>query len=143
MTATTVTPYPETPAEVARAVLDAIDNQPDAFDMQSWAYLTESIRLAPRAVPNCGTTLCAAGWVAHVTGWTLVDLPEDEEDEVTGRDEDGADVPTTAQCYAERGDERRLICDVAQDALGLTPAETFWYSPADTALKRLREIAGR
>lgn len=87
--------------------------------------------------------MCAAGWAAHLTGWTLVCLAEDEQHEVTGRDDDGNDAPTRAQVYARKGNESRLICDVAQDALGLKASETFWYANQQIALKQLSEIAGR
>ncbi|MES5824982.1 hypothetical protein [Streptomyces sp. RG80] len=143
MTAIEVTPKPETPAAVASAVLDAIEAQPGVFSMDHWAHLPEALRLAPEEAPACGSQLCAAGWAAHLTGWTLVDLPDEEEVEVTGTDNDGAEYETLASVYAERGEERRLICDVAAKALGLKPNETFWYDDAPTALQRLREIAGR
>lgn len=144
MTDTEVTPKPETPAIVASAVLDAIEAQPDAFSMDNWAYLPEALRLAPEDTPACGSQLCAAGWAAHLTGWTLVCLPEGERAEVTCVDDDGAEYQTLVIIgYAERGEERRLIRDVAAKALGLKPRETFWYADAPTALRRLREIAGR
>lgn len=70
-------------------------------------------------------------------------LPSEKKVEVTGTDDDGDEYETFASVYAERGEERRLICDVASRALRLQPSETFWYVDAPTALKRLREIAGR
>jgi hypothetical protein len=143
MTDTEVTPIPTTPAAVASAVLDAIEAQPDVFDMDNWARLPGATRLAPAEAPACGSQLCAAGWTAHVTGWTLVSLPDEEQTEVTGTDDDGDEYETVASVYAERGEERRLICDVAAKALGLKPSETFWYVSAPTALKTLRQIAGR
>ncbi|WP_328499601.1 hypothetical protein OG828_49315 [Streptomyces sp. NBC_00457] len=143
MTDTEVTKKPETPANVASAVLDAIEAQPNVFSMDHWAYLPEALRLAPEEAPACGSQLCAAGWTARLTGWTLVSLPDEEQTEVTGTDDDGDEYETLASVYAERGEERRLICDVAAKALGLKPNETFWYVDAPTALKRLREIAGR
>ncbi|MFD5445941.1 hypothetical protein [Streptomyces tendae] len=143
MTEIEVAPTPETPAAVAAAVLDAIEAQPDVFNMDNWAFLAEALRLAPEEVPACGSQLCAAGWTAHLTGWTLVSLPAEEQVEVTGTDDDGDEYETLASVYAERGEERRLICDVAARALGLKPSETFWYVDSSTALARLREIAGR
>jgi hypothetical protein len=143
MTDTEVTPHPETPAAVASAVLDAIEAQPDVFDMDHWAWLPDFNSLAPEEAPVCGSRLCAAGWTARLTGWTLVSLSGDEQAEVTGVDDDGDEHDTVASVYAERDNERRLICDVAAKALGLKSNETFWYVDAPTALKRLREIAGR
>ncbi|MEH0433907.1 hypothetical protein QBB34_47955 [Streptomyces stelliscabiei] len=143
MTDTEVAPTPKTPATVAAAVLDAIEAQPDVFNMDNWAFLAEALRLAPEEAPACGSQLCPAGWTAHLTGWTLVSLPAEEQVEVTGTDDDSDEYETLASVYAERGEERRLICDVAARALGLKPSETFWYVDASTALTRLREIAGR
>ncbi|MGW0332166.1 hypothetical protein ACWD0J_09900 [Streptomyces sp. NPDC003011] len=77
MTDTEVTPKPETPAAVASAVLDAIEAQPDVFHMDHWAFLAEALRLPPEEAPACGSLLCAAGWTAHLTGWTLVSLPDE------------------------------------------------------------------
>ncbi|MFD9441919.1 hypothetical protein ACFWBR_27720 [Streptomyces sp. NPDC060006] len=128
---------------MASAVLDAIEAQPSVFSMDHWAYLPEALRLAPEEAPACGSRLCAAGWTARLTGWTLVALPDDQQAEVTALDDDGDEYDELASVYAERGDERRLIWDVAAQALGLRPSETFWYVDAPTALKRLREIAGR
>ncbi|MGW0916676.1 hypothetical protein ACWD1Z_33895 [Streptomyces sp. NPDC002784] len=143
MTDTEATRYPETPAEVASAVLDAIETRPDAFNMDHWAFLPGMISLAPEKAPACGSQLCAAGWTAHLTGWRLVSLPDEEQTEVTALDDDGDEYDTLASVYAERGNERRMICDVAAQALGLKRSETFWYTEAPIALKRLREIAGR
>ncbi len=39
----------------AERVLDAIDANPDQFDMTAW----------------CGTTRCIAGWAAHLDGWKM------------------------------------------------------------------------
>jgi hypothetical protein len=127
---------PTTPAEVAAAVLDGISGtQGEAFSMTYW-FAPEGQyggvgRLAPDETPTCGTTLCAAGWAAHVTGWTLVHA--------------GEDVPLgggfTCPVYAEKNGVRRYIDIVAQEALGLSDSETFWYVSAERALFRLREIA--
>ncbi|WP_405576114.1 hypothetical protein [Streptomyces sp. NBC_01092] len=143
MTDAMATPHPATPAEVASAVLDAIETRPDAFNMDHWALLPDMISLAPKKAPACGSQLCAAGWTAHLTGWTLVELPYDQQTEVIALDEDGDEYDTLVSVYAERGNERRMIGDVAAQALGLRHSETFWYAEAPIALKRLREIAGR
>ncbi|MDG4857090.1 hypothetical protein P8605_02765 [Streptomyces sp. T-3] len=144
MTDTEFTPNTTTPAEVASAVLNAIEAQPDVFDMNHWADLPETGRLAPEEAPPCGARLCAAAWVAHLTGWTLVSLLGEERGlaPVTALDAGGAEHATLASVYAERGKERRRIRDVAAKALALRPGETFWNVDAPTALKRLRDIAG-
>ncbi len=120
MTDTKVTTYPSTPAAVAAAVLDAIEKYPEAFDMNSWAYLPDSDPLRPDETPVCGTTMCVAGWAAHLTGWTI----------------------SSGTHQATKDGRQRWIEDVAQEALDLDMPDLF-HMPARTALAELREIAGR
>ncbi|MFF1566959.1 hypothetical protein ACFVY1_26135 [Streptomyces sp. NPDC058293] len=136
-----VTPKRKTPAELASAVLDAIEAQPDAFNMNDWARLPGYGSLPPEKAPECGSQLCAAAWTAHFDGWTLVSL--DQTEAWVTVVEDGEECVMHATVYAERGDERRLIGEVAAEALGVKPSEAPWYDEAPTALKWLREIAGR
>jgi hypothetical protein len=67
--------WPETPAEVAQATLDAIDADNRAFNMDVWVLFGPDRShgmLVPEDRPSqCGTTLCLAGFVAHATGWTI------------------------------------------------------------------------
>ncbi|MFF0597874.1 hypothetical protein [Streptomyces antibioticus] len=140
MADTPVKQYPDTPAAVAAAVLDGIDSQPDAFCMDIWAGLMVSNRLTPAQTPVCGTTLCAAGWAAHVTGWTIV--WDGAGAQVTRTYDDGRQYARYMTLYAEKDGERRAIPDVARDALGLSETQTFWYDTEPRALARLREIAG-
>lgn len=124
MVDTTVTRHPTTPAEVAAAILDKIEQYPENFDMDSWATLPNAV-LEPCGELPCGTTMCIAGWAAHLTGHTL------------HRTWEGNGVFTKKD--GVRGD----VEHVAGAALGLTPdgTEMFWW-PAPEALQRLREIAG-
>ncbi|MEU3899769.1 hypothetical protein [Streptomyces sp. NPDC045251] len=118
MTDTTATTYPDTPAAVAAAVLDAIEREPEAFDMASWFWQPEGGALEPGQVPDCGTTMCVAGWAAHLTGWTLRNTQ-----------------------YAQKGDLVAAIEDIGQRALGLDRPHLFHESSA-VAINALREIAG-
>ncbi|MFF8406941.1 hypothetical protein ACF06P_35600 [Streptomyces sp. NPDC015684] len=121
MPETTTAQYPTTSAEVAAAVLDAIEANPHALDMGTWFWPRGANKtLPPEQAPACGTTMCIAGWAAHVTGWTLV------PDGMSGR-KDGV---------------TRGIEDIALDALGLTFTNLF-YDAADEAIEGLRQIAGR
>ncbi len=43
-------------------VLDAIDHERERFDMGSYYYGDDTA---------CGSTMCIAGWAAHLAGWTL------------------------------------------------------------------------
>lgn len=122
---------PSTPQEVAAAVLDAIEREPESFNMASWFWLGGREALAPRD-NVCGTTMCAAGWAAHVTGWALLAECCDESPDCEH------EAP-----MAKRGDEMGSVDLVGAEALGLNPFETFFYEDADTAIQRLREIAGR
>lgn len=133
---------PSTPAEVAAAVLDQIECYPDAFDMAVWidGPYTGDFAFPPGTEPVCGTTLCAAGWAASVTGWTIVN--GDQAEQVISLLPDGGETTAWSTCYAEKGSERRFVKDVAAAALGLGEGPTFFYDPADQALLRLRQIAG-
>ncbi|MFE5369224.1 hypothetical protein [Streptomyces mirabilis] len=126
----------KTPEQVAQAVLDGIAGDPESFDMDYWVDLYGAESLPPEG-DVCGTTLCAAGWVAHVTGWTLHTSWDNVH--VVDRRGEGDDY---VREYAERDGVRRRIDDVAQEALGLRDGETFWTESAESAIKRLREIAG-
>jgi hypothetical protein len=118
-------PYPQTPAEVAAAVLDAIEARPDTLYMKTWATLPAGV-LHPSDKIECGTTMCIAGWAAHLTGYTLRREAED------------------VGIYAEKDSGKYEVENVAAEALGLGPDETsmFWL-PAPEALQQLRAIAGR
>ncbi|MFE5688152.1 hypothetical protein [Streptomyces sp. NPDC056512] len=83
----------------------------------------------------------ALRWTAHFDGWTLVSL--DQAEVWVTVVEDGEECVMRATVYAERGEERRLIGEVAAEALGVKASEAPWYDDAPTALKWLREIAGR
>jgi len=112
--------YPVTPAQVAGAVLDAIEQERQAFNMNSWFWQPGGGSLAPDERPACGTTMCVAGWAAHVTGWTLSDLS------------------------AKKNGTTRGIEAVAYDALGLDDETDYlFYTDSDNALTMLRAIAGR
>ncbi|WP_405657746.1 hypothetical protein [Streptomyces sp. NBC_00079] len=115
---------PETPAEVAAAILDAIDAQPGALDMWLWTSLAPCQSLAPDQLVG-DITLCVAGWACRVSGWTLVcsDIGMD---------------------YAHKGGPRYNIADVAANALGLSheEAEDLFSQSEDIARQQLAIIAG-
>lgn len=122
---------PSTPQEVAAAVLDAIEANPGSFNMRNWFWSADSRSLAPDQ-NVCGTTMCAAGWAAHVTGWTLLAKCCDEAGD--------CDHPGV---MARRGDEVFPVEVVGAEALGLRWGDDFFYASENTALQCLREIAGR
>ncbi|MHC3474668.1 hypothetical protein ACYF6T_39075 [Streptomyces sp. 7R007] len=125
MPGTAPTRLPATPAEVAAAILDMIEQYPEMFDMGSWATLPSG-DLEPQGDIPCGTTMCIAGWAAHLTGYTLH----------TTSDGEGV--------FTSKDGVRHEVETVAAAALGLTGDEPgmFWWA-APEALKQLRKIAGR
>ncbi|WP_181785666.1 hypothetical protein [Streptomyces phytophilus] len=116
-----LTKIPKTPAEVAGAVLDAVERDPGSFYMGVWTTLApgERVRLGDDL---CGTAMCAAGWAAFLSGWTV-----------------------TAEETAEKGDAVFSIKSVGRVALGLSDeeADELFYAKDTEVLARLRGIAGR
>jgi hypothetical protein len=114
--------YPTEPTDIAAAAVDAITIDRRAFDMRDWCRVSGGIELPPDYRPSCGTTLCAAAWIAHVTGWTLLN---------------------GGVCWRD-GYDSRYIMDVANEALGLPSTFTdMWHASEETAFNWLLCIAGR
>lgn len=69
--------------ELCRRILDAIDAEPDAFDMNAWAWTPQvlegvdpeeadgAVLVEPGPLNVCGTTMCLAGWAVHLEGWKI------------------------------------------------------------------------
>lgn len=141
MTDTSTPTVPQTPADAAGAALDAIEAHPNAFSMSTWCWLPDGIPLSPHDDPPPGSILCAAAWVAHLTGWTLID--SNNLVQVTSRLTSEVLYEGYAYCYALKNGERRDIASVADDALGLKHGHRLWIGDADAALACLRQTAGR
>ncbi|MEU8952012.1 hypothetical protein [Streptomyces sp. NPDC048489] len=141
MTDTLTTTAPSTPADVAGAVLDAIEAHPDAFSMRAWCWLPDGAPLPPNVAPPYGATLCPAAWAAHLTGWTLIN--SDTPVKVTSNFATNILYSGYAHSYAARNGDAHDIATVADDALELEPGHGLWTGGADAALERLRQIAGR
>jgi hypothetical protein len=76
----------KTPAQLAQLALEGIEQDQEAFRMNTWISFPE---VGPQAVEygspewyaqtlkaadnpaECGTTLCAAGWIVHVAGYGM------------------------------------------------------------------------
>ncbi|TLS46019.1 hypothetical protein FE633_10710 [Streptomyces montanus] len=56
-------------AELAARIRTEITRHPRHHDQHAWLAGTRLLR--PDQAPDCGTTLCVAGWTAHLTGYTL------------------------------------------------------------------------
>lgn len=132
--------YPTTPSAVAQAALDSIRARPAAFNMSLWfspnGNPTGVGSLAPDEKPACGSTLCAAGWVVHVAGWTLVRLPRGESTYTNGRGE-----LEWTRVLAEKNGVRRLVDEVANELLYIDAHEEPWHGSADEAIEFLERIA--
>lgn len=70
-----------TPQELAAEIL-VIAEKGEHFNMNFWWMLKdESTGMPVRSFPaeltelDCGTTMCAAGWALHLTGWNLRESP--------------------------------------------------------------------
>lgn len=131
--------YPDTPAAVAQVALDGISAHREAFHMRFW-YAPDADGftvgfLAPDEAPPCGTTLCAAGWIAHVTGWTLMRTDR----LVKVPHPDGS--PLRTRIFAEKDGVRAHPETVANEALGVLPDEVPWYASEEEALDFLRAVA--
>lgn len=60
-------------SEMAQRVLDKIVMYPDNFNMTSWVG-GGNVLADQDAEGLCGTTLCVAGWAAHLEGWNLYSI---------------------------------------------------------------------
>ncbi|MEO3852594.1 hypothetical protein ABGB09_34090 [Streptomyces sp. B8F3] len=116
---------PSTPAEVAAAVLVAVEAHPEAFDMGAW-FSSPGDAIQPGDDVG-GTAMCVAGWAAHMAGWTLV------HDETEGKS------------YAEQDGVRLYVDEAGRLALGLSRAraDVLFAStqPPRAVLAVLRHIA--
>lgn len=106
---------------MATAVLEKINQHPESFDMKYWA--SDYVR-ADGDASVCGTTLCVAGWVAHLLGYTILGV-------------------SGAAFRPGRESKRRYVDQIAQEALELTASQaaTLFYASKDTALRILEELA--
>lgn len=110
------------PADVAREALEVIEADREALDMSNWAHrLGGMVSIEPDQDPSaCGTTLCAAGIISHMLGWTVTSGGEAFREGVTSH-----------------------VSDVAEMAMGLSMVEgnSIWFSSDDEAINQLQRIA--
>jgi len=124
---------PRTRQELAAEIL-LIAEKGEHFNMARWwaseSQEEELCLPAARQELDCGTTMCAAGWALHLTGWNLRTLKREGFSSIAM-----AENPTTG----ETGD----IKMVAARALGLTSAEAeeLFFTSAPLAIELLRQLA--
>jgi hypothetical protein len=107
-------------ADRARRVLEAIEIHKDNFDMYHWVFFEGELdALEPNADPECGTTLCVAGWAAHLDGWRI----------------------RRSDSLAEKNGIVRPIANVGLQFLGLKSDDIFFDSDEEVAKTFLRELA--
>ncbi|MER6409359.1 hypothetical protein ABT269_39235 [Streptomyces viridosporus] len=96
-------------AELAARILRALTDHPDHYDQTNWLQGVDVLQptdtLTDGAL-DCGTTLCVAGFAAHLTGYTLT-----------------AAVRTLAH---RPGHPPAPVRNVARDELGLTDSDADW-----------------
>lgn len=65
------------PRELAAKIVEKIEANPATFDMDSWIRRSDyddpaRDSITPDEAPNeCDTTLCAAGWAVHLSGYDI------------------------------------------------------------------------
>lgn len=123
---------------LAQLILDNVTQAPEHFEMADW--FDGPVNKIRPGDDLCGTTMCVAGWAAHLTGWTLIDNIVGVE--VT-RQWNGHGITECTSVYAEKDGMRRTIADVAADALDLGSDYGLFHGTADDALACLAEIARR
>jgi hypothetical protein len=112
------------PDVVARVALDSMTDDLAGLDMKSWANRVHGEGLAPDDTPSvCGSTLCAAGWVAHSLGWRVYPGGDCVRDDDPG--------------------EFIHVSDVAEAALRISPVEGgyLWYMSVENVLKQFARLA--
>lgn len=116
-----------TPAQVAKAMLAVIEAKRDVFEMGAWVQFpggenqSKTGLFPEQDLSECGTTLCAAGLAAYVTGWTIYSF---------------------GRLYRD-GEHGSSIEKVAIKALGLGfyEAGELFYTTPEHALRLLENIA--
>lgn len=117
-----IIPDDATPAAAARAILDAIKANPQRHDQTSWVKLVDAngdwLCDVPHATAidptECGTTMCVAGWAAHLNGWTL----HSDSGIATRGDNSDTHVREIGRCLLglSRGAARHLFYETDEDA---------------------------
>lgn len=119
-------------AELARKILDRIDQQPDNFDMSDWFRRSGgNVTLRPTEEVDCGTTMCLAGWAAHLSGYTLI-----------SRTVDHADGGLETLVIASKDGVERGLTGVAMKLLGINDDLPF-HDDEDGAREWLGNTAAR
>lgn len=111
----------------AQNVLDAITTYEDNFKM-SWWFTPgggkdgrKKFDLEPDAEITCGTTMCVAGWAAHLDGWKLRAFDSD----------------------AEKDGVRRAVASVGLEYLGLHNDALFFVSETEAKIFLTELAKGR
>lgn len=110
---------PRTPQELAAEILN-IAEKGEHFEMDSWFEGVEE-GIGADEEPQCCTTMCIAGWAAHLEGWDLL------------FDADG-------QPFAAKGRDAIEIDTLGRKLLDL-PDDSLFYQGNATALIALRQLA--
>jgi hypothetical protein len=106
------TPNAALAAEIRIAILEHPEHHDQQFYIDGVDLLTPGDSLAEGTRPGCGTTLCVAGFAAHLTGYTIVRLSTDPRED-------------TVLAY-QRGKDSGFLAGVARTELGLSVVDADW-----------------
>lgn len=112
---------PLTMSHRANLILKAIRTHPNSFDMTDWVQFLDDDHpqgsLKPTDPVTCKTTLCVAGWAAHLDGWKI----------------DGSAIAYKGSA------EERSVARVGEEYLHLTPTQAtqLFTTNDDTAIRVL------
>lgn len=116
--------------ELAQKILDQVENKPHTHNQRFWFRKDrtgeDSYTLMPYDSVECGTTLCVAGWAAHMNGYLLTHY----QGGVTI-----ASLPLGPQ---------RQVPDVGRELLGLSEMDAyilFHHTYVTEAVAALEQIA--
>jgi hypothetical protein len=125
------TPNPALATKIRTEILERPEHHDQQFYIDGVDVLAPGDRLSDGIRPNCGTTLCVAGYAAHLAGYTIERL-------IQGSHED---VVIAHHPFKDSG----LIVNVARAELGLSADEAEWLFSSlrtrDEVLAALGELA--
>lgn len=116
-------------ATLAQEILERVENHPSAHNQGWWLRDKKGssvVVLPPTEEPECGTTMCVAGWAAHLSGYLLTSYSGGVST---------ATLPSAPQ---------RQVPDVARELLDLSEVDAyilFHYTCVEEAILALEQVA--
>lgn len=104
-------PNAELAARIRTEILERPEHHDQGMYLDGVDYLEPEDDLSHGSRQGCGTTLCVAGFAAHLTGYTIELVTDGPEDEVIAY-KTGVDI--------------QPVFDVAREELGLSKDDAAW-----------------